>query len=66
MKDESMSYLEALTEIKRLKEAIEKIKEEIQEKINQEIYSDGTPSEYAYCYDNVLEIIDEHLKEVSE
>lgn len=49
-----------------LKEAIQKIKEEIQEKINQEIYSDGTPSEYAYCYDSVLDIIDNHLKGVED
>lgn len=45
-------------------EAWGKVKEEIQEKINQEIYSDGTPSEYAYCYDSVLDIITKHLKEV--
>ena len=50
--------------VKKYEEAWKNVKEEIQEKINQEIYSDGTPSEYAYCYDSVLEIIDKHLKEV--
>ena len=45
---------------------IDEIKAEIRNKIdeNMEIRKDGVyPNEYAYCYENVLKIIDEKVKE---
>ena len=42
---------------------IEKIRAEIEQKINENISMvDGTPNEYAYCYSDALDIIDKHIK----
>ena len=67
MKDESMSYLEALTEIKRLREALEKIRAEIEnlyEYTSREDYIHQEETRAFIDKSEVLEIIDKHLKEV--
>jgi signal transduction protein with GAF and PtsI domain len=60
MTDESMSYLDALKEIKRLKEALDKIRAEIEEhaKINQNSNIDRAR---ALCW--CLDVIDKYKTE---
>jgi len=60
MTDESMSYLDALKEIKRLKEALNKIRAEIEEhvKINQNLNTDRAR---ALCW--CLDVIDKYKAE---
>lgn len=41
---------------------IEKITTEIQKKIDENLDGEGTPNEYAYCYEGVLDIIDKAIK----
>lgn len=57
MTDESMSYLEALREIKRLKEALGKIKEEI----NQEAHYYGMEERFIGV-NKAFSIIDKHTE----
>jgi len=68
MTDESMSYLDALKEIKRLKEILNKIRAEIEDIPNNDATKPiGT---YDYCMGAtnerkiILEIIDKHLSEL--
>jgi len=69
MTDESMSYLDALKEIKRLKEALDKIRAEIEEAIQEETVVNMNGGEYEHTElkldpDDVLQIIDKHLAEL--
>ena len=69
MKDESMSYLEALKEIKRLKEAVGKIKDDISRyRADCEFVNEFEEPECRQCnanvFDSIERIIDKHLKEV--
>ena len=59
MTDESMSYLDALKEIKRLKETLNKIRAEIEEhvKINQNLNTDRAR---ALCW--CLDVIDKYRR----
>ena len=59
MKDESMSYLEALKEIKRLKGALDKIRAEV--KVLGKDYL-GCPQPQVVC-DDVIKIIDKYRGE---
>lgn len=59
MTDESMSYLEALTEIKRLKEALNKIKADV-ELLGKDYL--GCPQPQVVC-DDVIKIIDKYRGE---
>ena len=61
MTDESMSYLEALKEIKRLKKAWEKVKCEFSKK---EKSDNWVHPEDSLIWQEAIEIIDKHLKEV--
>lgn len=60
MKDESISYLDALKEIKRLKEVLNKIRAEIEKhaKINQNVNTDRAK---ALCW--CLDVIDKYKAE---
>jgi len=62
MTDESMSYLDALKEIKRLKEALKKIRAEIEKEsklaFNMLHWGETTG------LDKALKIIDKHLSEL--
>ena len=70
MTDESMSYLEALREIKRLKEAVGKIKEEIENlkyhehtaTLTEKYKVVGIVIECMVNREDVLEIIDKHTE----
>ena len=62
MKDESMSYLDALKEIKRLKEALNKIRAEIE---NDWQFKQFPRSPWSCGLRRALEIIDKY-REVSE
>ena len=67
MTNESMSYLDALKEIKRLKEALDKIRAEIEslyEYTSREDYIHQEETRAFIDKSEVLEIIDKHLKEV--
>lgn len=51
-------------ENKQLKEKIDKAKKQIIDSMNEHLASDGTPiDEYAYCYLNALEILEENIGE---
>lgn len=60
MTDESMSYLDALKEIKRLKEAWEKAREEIKYHADNIKYTDA----YRDGFEVSLNIIDKHISEL--
>lgn len=60
MTDESMSYLDALKEIKRLKEALDKIRAEIEEMKLDVDLDIGNEMIYNNAIKDVLEIIDKY------
>ena len=62
MTDESMSYLDALKEIKRLKEILNKIRTEIEKESN--LASNRLHWGTAMGLNEALEIIDKHLSEL--
>ena len=62
MKDESMSYLDALKEIKRLKETLDKIRAEIEKE--SEVKTLQLHWGEAMGLNKAVLIIDKHLKEV--
>ena len=68
MTDESMSYLDALKEIKRLKETLNKIRAEIEDIPNNPATKPVGTFDYVTGATNerriVLEIIDKHLSEL--
>jgi glycerol-3-phosphate O-acyltransferase len=64
MTDESMSYLDALTEIKRLKEALNKIRAEIEKESNLE--SNRLHWGEAMGLNKAIDIIDKHIPELTE
>jgi len=64
MADESMSYLDALKEIKRLKEALNKIRAEIEKESNLAVNMLRWGE--AMGLNKAIEIIDKHLKEVED
>lgn len=68
MTDESISYLDALKEIKRLKEAWEKVKEEIKGIAENPDYMPIGTYDYVRgsedCRKVILEIIDKHISEL--
>ena len=50
--------------VTRLRSQIDKAKKQITDSMNEHLASDGTPiDEYAYCYLNVLEILEENIGE---
>lgn len=59
MTDESMSYLDALKEIKRLKEALNNIRAEIEALYNTKNYLDGRGVTVLDC----LKIIDKYRED---
>ena len=50
--------------VTRLRSKIDKAKKQITDSMNEHLASDGTPiDEYAYCYLNALEILEENIGE---
>lgn len=50
--------------VTRLRGKIDKAKKQITDSMNEHLASDGTPiDEYAYCYLNALEILEENIGE---
>ena len=71
MTDESMSYLDALKEIKRLKETLNKIRAEIEEKMHTEIskhYDEESLMYHSFGLSDglkdAIDIIDTHISEL--
>ena len=62
MADESMSYLDALKEIKRLKETLDKIRAEIEKE--SKLASNRLHWGTAMGLNEALEIIDTHMSEL--
>jgi len=72
MTDESMSYLDALKEIKRLKEALDKIRAEIDKNLHEEVkkkYDEESLMYHSFGLSDglkdALEIIDKYISELA-